>query len=115
MKEMICIVCPRGCHLKVDEANGYKVTGNFCARGETYGREELKNPIRTLTTTVRVASETHRRCPVKTDRPIPKGMVLDVARSLRGIVLKPPVRLGQVVAENVCGTGANVVATRNLQ
>ena len=25
MKELICITCPRGCHLKVDEENDYKV------------------------------------------------------------------------------------------
>ena len=28
MKEIICIVCPRGCHLQVDEHNGYQVSGN---------------------------------------------------------------------------------------
>ena len=44
MKELICIVCPRGCHLKVDEANGCKVTGNSCPRGEQYGKAELLNP-----------------------------------------------------------------------
>ena len=25
MTELICIVCPKGCHLKVDEENGYAV------------------------------------------------------------------------------------------
>ena len=24
MTDLICIVCPKGCHLKVDEENGYK-------------------------------------------------------------------------------------------
>jgi CxxC motif-containing protein len=115
MKEMICIICPRGCHLQVDENNGYKVTGNFCPRGEVYGREELKNPVRTVTSTVRVASESHRRCPVKTDRPIPKNLVFDAVKSLRGITLKTPVHIGQVVLENVSGTGANIIVTRNLQ
>ena len=28
MKELICIVCPKGCYLRVDEENGYAVTGN---------------------------------------------------------------------------------------
>ena len=40
MTELICIVCPRGCHLQVDEANGYAVTGNSCPRGAEYGRQE---------------------------------------------------------------------------
>ena len=33
MKEVICTCCPQGCHLQVDEANDYKVTGNGCPNG----------------------------------------------------------------------------------
>ena len=33
MRELICITCPKGCYLKVDEENDYKVTGNGCPRG----------------------------------------------------------------------------------
>ena len=54
MKELICIVCPRGCHLKVDEANDYAVTGNSCPRGAEYGRNECTHPTRVLTTTVKI-------------------------------------------------------------
>ena len=39
MTDLICIVCPKGCHLKVDEENGYKVTGNGCPRGAAYGEK----------------------------------------------------------------------------
>ena len=28
IKELICICCPKGCHLRVDTANDYAVTGN---------------------------------------------------------------------------------------
>ncbi len=52
MKDLICIVCPRGCHLKVDEENDYKVTGNRCQRGVLYAYSELTNPTRVLTSTV---------------------------------------------------------------
>ena len=41
MKEVICTCCPQGCHLQVDEVNGYKVTGNGCPNGIAYGKEEL--------------------------------------------------------------------------
>ena len=44
MKEVICTCCPQGCHLQVDEANDYKVTGNGCPNGITYGKEELTQP-----------------------------------------------------------------------
>ena len=54
MKELICIVCPRGCHLTVDENNDYAVSGNFCKRGEKYGKAEVTNPVRVVTSTVKV-------------------------------------------------------------
>ena len=66
MKELICIVCPKGCHLKVDEENGYAVTGNSCPRGAEYGKKELVNPTRVITSTVKVEGGALRRVSVKT-------------------------------------------------
>ena len=58
MTDLICIVCPKGCHLKVDEENGYKVTGNGCPRGAAYGEKELVNPTRAVSYTHLRAHET---------------------------------------------------------
>ena len=68
MKEVICTCCPQGCHLQVDEANDYKVTGNGCPNGIAYGKEELTHPTRIITSTVRAEGCLHSRCPVKTSR-----------------------------------------------
>ena len=114
MKELICIVCPKGCHLKIDEENGYAVTGNACARGESYGQKELLNPTRTLTSTVRIEGAALPRLPVKTDREIPKGDLPRVVRLLNDITAKAPVQLGDVLLPDIGGTGANLVATRSL-
>ena len=114
MKELTCIVCPKGCRLRVDEENGFTVTGNACPRGAEYGRAELTNPTRVLTSTVCVSGGAHPRCPVKTDGPLPKGTLFEAMALLDGIRLKAPVSLGQVVVRNVCGTGVNIVATRSL-
>lgn len=114
MTELICIVCPKGCHLKVDEENDYKVTGNTCAKGEDYGKIELKNPTRVITSTVRCEGGMYPRCSVKTDAAIPKGMINDAMKTLDSITLKAPVELGQIVVKDVCGTGANFVATRAM-
>ena len=114
MRELVCIVCPKGCRLHVDEENEYKVTGNSCPRGEAYGREECTNPTRVVTSTVAVAGGAHPRCPVKTNRPVPKDRMCDVVRALDGLVIPAPVALGQVIVENVCGTGADIVATRGV-
>lgn len=114
MKELICIVCPQGCHLKVDVENGCGVTGNSCPRGAEYGRLEVTRPTRVVTSTVRCEGGLYPRCPVKTDRAVPKEQIFDVMKVLDSVVLAAPVAVGQVVAENVCGTGANVVATRSM-
>ena len=113
MAELICIVCPKGCHLKVDE-NDFSVTGNSCEKGAEYGRTELKNPTRTLTSTVRLTGGDLPRCPVRTSTPIPKSLLFDAMAVLQGISLTAPVKVGQVVAENFLATGADVIVTRNI-
>ena len=114
MRELICIVCPQGCHLKVDGENGLTVTGNSCPRGAEYGKMELTHPTRVVTSTVRCEGGLYPRCPVKTDRAVPKELIFRVMEALEGVILAAPVAAGQVVAENICGAGANVVATRDL-
>lgn len=114
MTQLICILCPKGCLLQVDEANGYAVTGNQCPRGVEYGRNELLHPTRSVSSTVRVEGASHRCCPVKTDGPIPKALVLAAVATLDRLVLTAPVRRGQVVVKNICGTGRNFITTRDL-
>ena len=114
MTELICILCPNGCHLQVDEAHGCAVTGNTCPKGAEYGKIELTNPTRVVTSTVRVAGAQHRRCPVKTDAPIPKGLIFEAMAALDAVDLAAPVALGQIVVKNVCGTTANFVTTREM-
>ena len=112
MKEIICITCPQGCHLKVDEES-FAVTGNSCPRGAVYGANELRNPVRVVTSTV-IVDGPQRRLPVKTDRPIPKGKVFEVMAEIAGVRVKAPVKLGQVLIANVAGTDGSVVATKAL-
>ena len=115
MKNLICIVCPKGCHLQVDEDNGYAVTGNSCPRGAEYGKTELLHPTRVLTSTVRVEGGLHRRLPVKTTAPIPKELMFEAMDALNGVTLTAPVTVGQVVIHDLLGTGVDVVATRDMK
>lgn len=114
MTELICIVCPKGCYLHVDEKNGFAVSGQGCPRGAEYGKIELTNPTRVLTSTVKAVGGAHRRCPVKTSGAIPKGMVFDAMRLLDGVELRCPVKMGQVVFADIMGTGIDFIATRDL-
>ncbi|MCL2618244.1 MAG: DUF1667 domain-containing protein [Defluviitaleaceae bacterium] len=114
MTKLVCIVCPKGCRLEVDEQNGCSVTGNSCPRGEVYGKSELQNPTRTITSTVRLTGAAHRRCPVKTAAPIPKHLISDAMRLLDDIEVSAPVKLGQTIVPDICGTGIAFVATRSF-
>ncbi|MCI8454358.1 MAG: DUF1667 domain-containing protein [Lachnospiraceae bacterium] len=115
MTELICIVCPRGCHLHVDEENRFAVTGNSCERGSEYGRTELQNPTRVLTSIVRIEGATGRCCPVKTDKAVPKKDIFRVMEVLRGLTIQAPVKTGDVLYADVCGTGAAWVATKDME
>lgn len=114
MKTLICIVCPKGCHLHVDEEHGYAVTGNSCPRGIEYAQKELTHPTRVITSAVKCHGAAYPRCPVKTNRPIPKELIFQAIRTLDQLELTAPIRTGQVVVENVCRTGADFVACRDL-
>lgn len=114
MTEMICIVCPKGCRLSVDEENNYAVTGNRCERGIDYGREELVNPTRVLTTTVRLSGGKLPRCPVRTNGAIPKARMKEAMDIINAVTLTAPVRMGQVAVENLLDSGCDVIVTRNM-
>lgn len=115
MIEMTCIVCPKGCRLNV-EINGDEilVTGNECARGIPYAKKEITSPTRVITSTVAIEGAIHKRLPVKTDRDIDKKLNFLVMRELEKVRISAPVRVNQVIIENILGTGANIVATRSM-
>lgn len=115
MTELICIVCPKGCHLHVDEQNNYAVTGNSCEKGAAYGKKELVNPTRVVTSTVRIHGSACRRLPVKTDSDIPKALVFDAVRLLDEVDVTAPVAIGDIIRKDVLGTGVNFVATKSIK
>jgi CxxC motif-containing protein len=112
--ELICIVCPSGCRLKVDPTDNFSVTGNICARGEEYGKHEIASPTRVITSTVCIKGAELTRMPVKTDAPIPKEKIFDAMKLLDGLEVNGPVKSGAVIVKDICGTGANFVSTRSL-
>lgn len=115
IRELTCIVCPKGCQLKV-ELDGKKVvsvSGNTCKRGAVYAETECTAPMRTLTTTAPV--EGGGVVPVKTDRTVPKELLFECMELVNAACVPADARLGYVVIENILGTGANVVTTRNVK
>ena len=114
-RELTCIVCPKGCQLTV-ELEGKKilsVEGYTCKRGLAYAEAECIAPMRTLTTTAAVVGG--GVVPVKTDRTVPKEMLFDCMKAINEARVPANAKLGDVVIENILGTGANVITTRNVQ
>ncbi len=115
-RELICIRCPLGCHVEVTLNGGeiVSVAGNACKRGDVYARKEIVNPTRTVTSTVLVQGGVDRCVSVKTRSDIPKDKTFDSVRALKNILVSAPVRIGDVILENVCDTGVDFVATGNV-
>ena len=114
-RELTCIVCPRGCALRVEieEGKDLVVTGNACPRGVQYAIDECTHPMRTITSTVR--AQDGSVIPVKTDRTIPKEKMFECMVEINKAVATLPAHVGDVVIENVLGTGANVIITANAE
>lgn len=115
-KEMICINCPMGCRLTVDDSdvNDIKVSGNTCPRGVTYAKNEVTAPKRMVTGSVRVIGGAIPMVSVKTREAIPKQLIFDSLELLKNITLTAPVKIGDVVVENICGCGVDFIATKNV-
>lgn len=116
-KEMTCVSCPIGCQLKVelsDKNEVLSVTGNTCKRGEKYAHDECTNPVRMLTTTMRVNGGSLPVIPVKTSVPIPKGMMFECMKVINNQVVDAPIKMGEVLISNICDTGADIVATNQM-
>jgi len=111
----VCIVCPSSCRLTVSEEGGeIKVEGNECKRGKEHGLEEYREPLRMLTTTVAVREGFLPRLPVISTKEIPKAKLSECLDLLYMTEVTAPVRCGDVIIQNICGTGADVVASRSL-
>ena len=115
-RELICIGCPMGCMMTVSMENGdvLTVTGNTCKRGDTYARKEVTNPTRIVTSSVRVKGGVLPVVSVKTKSDIPKDKINDCMKALQGVEVKAPVQIGDVLVQNVAGTGVDVIATKDV-
>jgi CxxC motif-containing protein len=117
-KTLTCIVCPLGCRISVktgDDGGIAEITGNSCKRGVAYAQDECTNPLRTITSTVRTAGSLSRVVPVKTDKPVPKALIMDCMREINKARVSLPVRIGDIIIKDLLGTGANVIATGNVK
>ncbi len=114
-KMLVCIQCPQGCKLSVKtQGEEVLVTGNKCSRGDGYARQELLNPCRTLTTTVRTTFPDFPLLPVRTAGEIPLGSVLTAMGEINGLLVKKRLRPGDVVLDKLSDIDVTLIATADM-
>lgn len=115
VKNIVCTVCPKGCRITavMEGENVVEVTGHTCKRGEVYAEAECTNPVRVLTTTA--MTDKGNVISVKTKEAVPKKLMYECMEAVNGIVIKTPVKVGDVVMDDICGTGVSVIATRSAE
>ena len=117
-RDLICIVCPKGCRVAIESdagsPGGFKVTGCTCKRGQDYAIKEVTAPTRMLTSTVRIEGARLPRLPVRTSAAIPKERLGECMALLGGLTEHSPVIMGQVLVRDLFGTGVDLIASRSL-
>lgn len=116
-RELICVNCPKGCHVEVmlDDANQIQnISGYSCIKGKNYAAQEVIRPMRILTSTVRILHGTQRVLPVITSREIPLDMTDQAMDAIRSIKVAAPVKDGDVIIRDFLQTGADLIASRSM-
>ncbi len=115
-KEIICIVCPKGCHIEVTtDSSGITCKNYGCPRGKEYAIQEATMPKRMLTGTVHINNAIHPRLPVISDQPVPKEKLRKMMDELDKITVEAPIIMNQLILSNVLDTGVNILASRTME
>lgn len=117
-----CTTCPSECLLSVEverDADGnvaavHSVTGNSCPRGDKFAHQELTCPVRVLTTTVAITGGDEALLPVRTAEAIPMALHAQAMAIIRGLVVEPPIHMGDVILPNLLDTNINLVASMDI-
>lgn len=112
MKEFTCIICPRGCILQIDD--NQNVTGAFCPRGREYAIREITNPVREITSSIRVYNRPFTLVSVKTSAPVPKNKIFEVMAEIDKLITVAPTMIGQIVKQNILGLNVDIVITKKI-
>lgn len=119
LKKFVCVQCPLGCKLTVeineDENSIIRIEGNRCQRGIEYAEDEIRDPKRVLTTSIKVIGGELPLVSVKTDKPISKKYIKEVMNIIKEKEVKAPVKRGDVIIQNILNTEVNIIATRSVE
>ena len=110
-----CIGCPSGCQITITKiGEEFQIEGNECKRGEEYAIQEFTAPKRVLTTTILIKKGILPLIPVRSDKPLPKERLFDCMQYLSSVEVSAPIKMGQILVENILQLDGNIIASRNL-
>lgn len=114
---MTCIVCPNGCDIEVETAPDgaiLSIEGQTCRRGEAFARQEILDPQRTISSSVRLTGGELPLVSVRLNRPVPKARIPEVMDVIRTLTLSAPTHIGDIALPNVLGLDADLIVTKNV-
>lgn len=117
-KEIICVICPKGCRIKVtgEEGRVQNIENYGCKKGVEYASTEFISPCRILTSSVAVdGSEDRRMLPVRSSAPVPRDKLMLCMEEIKNTKVSPAVEMHQPVIENILGTGIDMIACRSIR
>ncbi len=116
-KEFICIVCPNSCRITVqsEQKGNLNIQGAQCKKGEEFVENEIKNPLRIFTGSIRCKNGDYELVSVKTSKPVPKRLMQEIAQQIKSSEVKAPVEIGQVLVANIFDLKVDLVATRKVK
>lgn len=118
--EFICVVCPNGCLIDAvfSEEKPPKIVtfcGHKCAKGESWIKQEIENPLRTFSTNVLVENGNFIIASVRTTKPVALTKVSEIITEIKQTVIKAPLCIGDVLLVNPAGTDTEIIITRNIE
>ncbi len=117
-KKIRCIACPEGCKIDVlynlSKSAIESMEGHRCKRGIKFTEQEIKNPVRILTTTISIRSNKKNRLPVRSSAPAPKEKIRQMVLEAKKIKVVPPISMGDILARNFLDTGVDLIASETL-
>lgn len=117
-RELTCISCPMGCLLSVElDKEQITVTGNSCKIGLEYGKNEVTNPKRMITTSIKIKNQNgvEKMLSVKTSETVPKDRIADCLKEIKKAGITGDFSVGDIVIKNILNLDVEIVATRAIQ
>jgi CxxC motif-containing protein len=114
-KNVICILCPVGCKIRIKKNKSLSIQGAKCNKGIEYSKHEILNPKRILTTSILVKNGILPLVSVKTSKPVPKDKIFKILRVIKKKSVNAPINIGDILIENILDTGSNIVSTKTIE